>query len=182
MNSVTDAKAKTGNFPFTTIKPNHGVAYSPIDCPCARFNKSDLCAPRYGSCKNGRRLIPIRILDVAGLVPGASTGEGLGNQFLDDLRTADALIHVVDVSGTTDACGKETQGYDPINDIDWLTSEIHDWIYNNLKKKWGNIVRRHVALSNFYSLSIVRIIKRGNATISIQWIWRQHFNDKQGSG
>ncbi|KAJ3053349.1 hypothetical protein HK097_004487 [Rhizophlyctis rosea] len=74
--------------------------------------------------------------------------QGLGNQFLDDLRTADALIHVVDVSGTTDQNGKETIGYDPINDIDWLRSEIHSWVYNNLKKRWGSIVRRHQALKS----------------------------------
>lgn len=149
LNAITDAKAKTGNFPFTTIKPNHGVCYIPIDCPCARFDKCSLCAPLYGKCVNGTRWIPLKILDVAGLVPGAHMGEGLGNQFLDDLRTANALIHIVDVSGTTDASGKETVGYDPINDIDWLTSEIHEWIYGNLKKKWGGIVRRHIALSIF---------------------------------
>lgn len=49
--------------------------------------------------------MPIELLDVAGLVPGAHEGKGLGNKFLDDLRHADALIHVVDVSGTTDAEG-----------------------------------------------------------------------------
>ncbi|KAJ3328199.1 hypothetical protein HDU76_010406, partial [Blyttiomyces sp. JEL0837] len=87
-------------------------------------------------CEDGVRHVPIKILDVAGLVPGASRGEGLGNQFLDDLRTADLLIHVVDASGTTDAAGKVTQGYDPINDIDWLREEIH---------RWGSIVRRHVS-------------------------------------
>ena len=108
LNAITDAKAKTGNFPFTTIKPNHGVSFIPIDCACKRVGKSDLCAPKYGRCEKGTRYIPIKILDVAGLVPGASRGEGLGNQFLDDLRTADALIHVVDVSGTTDQAGKET--------------------------------------------------------------------------
>lgn len=75
------------------------------------------------------RSIPVQILDVAGLVPGASEGNGLGNQFLDDLRTADALIHVVDVSGTTDQNGKETIGYDPINDITWLRSEIHRYMF-----------------------------------------------------
>ncbi|KAJ3390105.1 hypothetical protein HDU84_007930 [Entophlyctis sp. JEL0112] len=84
-------------------------------------------------------------MDVAGLVPGASKGEGLGNQFLDDLRTADLLIHVVDSSGTTDAAGKVTIGYDPINDIDWLRDEIHSWIFNNLWKKWDGIKRRHIA-------------------------------------
>jgi ribosome-binding ATPase YchF (GTP1/OBG family) len=61
LNAISDAKAKTGNFPFTTIKPNHGVCYVPIDCPCARFDKSSLCAPVYGKCANGSRLIPVRI-------------------------------------------------------------------------------------------------------------------------
>lgn len=56
----------------------------------------------------GKRSVPIELLDVAGLVPGAHEGKGLGNKFLDDLRHADALIHVVDVSGTTDAEGKTT--------------------------------------------------------------------------
>ncbi|TPX59486.1 threonine---tRNA ligase [Spizellomyces sp. 'palustris'] len=146
LNAATDATAKVGNFPFTTIKPNTAVAYVPFDCPCKKFGKEKLCQPRYGRCTDGRRYVPVKILDVAGLVPGASEGKGLGNQFLDDLRTANALIHVVDVSGTTDQDGKETVGYDPINDIDWLRSEIYSWIFNNLKKRWGNIVRRHVAL------------------------------------
>ncbi|KAI8845170.1 P-loop containing nucleoside triphosphate hydrolase protein [Chytriomyces cf. hyalinus JEL632] len=145
LNAVSDAAAKVGNFPFTTIKPNHGVAYVHIDCPCKRFGKQAQCAPKHGKCVDGTRMVPLRIMDVAGLVPGASTGEGLGNQFLDDLRTADLLIHVVDASGTTDAAGKVTIGYDPINDIDWLREEIHSWIFMNLWKKWPNIVRRHTA-------------------------------------
>jgi ribosome-binding ATPase YchF (GTP1/OBG family) len=118
-----------------------------MDCPCKKFNRCGECNPRQGHCQNGRRWVPLKILDVAGLVPGASHGEGLGNQFLDDLRAATALIHVVDVSGTTDQNGKETVGYDPINDLDWLKSEIHTWILNNLKKRWDSIVRRHVATS-----------------------------------
>ncbi|KAJ3124048.1 hypothetical protein HK098_001424 [Nowakowskiella sp. JEL0407] len=143
---VSDAAAKVGNFPFTTIEPNHAVAYLPIPCPCSKFNKSAQCSPRYGRCENGTRYTPLKILDVAGLVPGASEGRGLGNKFLDDLRTADLLIHVVDVSGTTDENGKVTQGYDPINDVDWLQQEIRDWVYNNLHKKWGGIVRRHISV------------------------------------
>ena len=90
--------------------------------------------------------MPIELLDVAGLVPGAHQGKGLGNKFLDDLRHADALIHVVDVSGTTDAEGKATRGYDPSNDIVWLRSEIVRWIQGNLMEKWGSIKRRHVAI------------------------------------
>ena len=89
--------------------------------------------------------MPIELLDVAGLVPGAHQGKGLGNKFLDDLRHADALIHVVDVSGTTDAEGKATRGYDPSFDIEWLRSEIEKWIEGNLLEKWPGIKRRHVA-------------------------------------
>jgi hypothetical protein len=97
--------------------------------------------------------VPIELIDVAGLVPGAHLGKGLGNKFLDDLRKADALIHVVDVSGTTDAegcsaiaaclvyvlillAGKVTRGYDPSNDIVWLRGEIERWILGNLMEKW----------------------------------------------
>lgn len=79
-------------------------------------------------------------------MPGAHQGKGLGNKFLDDLRHADALVHVVDVSGTTDAEGKATRGYDPSNDIVWLRSEIVSWILGNLVEKWGSIKRRHVAV------------------------------------
>jgi len=80
--------------------------------------------------------VPIELLDVAGLVPGAHEGRGLGNKFLDDLRHADALVHVVDVSGTTDAEGKNTRGYDPSQDIVWLRGEIVQWIQGNLMEKW----------------------------------------------
>lgn len=80
------------------------------------------------------------------MVPGAHEGRGLGNKFLDDLRHADALVHVVDVSGTTDAEGKATRGYDPSADIVWLRSEIVQWVLGNLRNKWGSLRRRHVAV------------------------------------
>lgn len=131
---------------FTTIDPQRAIGYLQIDCACARFGVSDRCKPNYGSCVDGRRSVPIELLDVAGLVPGAHQGKGLGNKFLDDLRHADALIHVVDVSGTTDAEGKVTRGYDPSVDIAWLRSEIVQWIKGNLMEKWGSIRRRHMAV------------------------------------
>ncbi|KAJ1856248.1 hypothetical protein GGH12_002786 [Coemansia sp. RSA 1822] len=145
LNAVTDATAKVGNFPFTTIEPNQGVAYYPLDCPCVKHGVTSRCKPRHGWCTNGRRFVPVRMLDVAGLVPGASEGRGLGNKFLDDLRHADVLIHVVDASGTTDDNGRETKGYDPINDIQWLRGEIDAWVFGNLERRWPGIVRRHVA-------------------------------------
>ena len=145
LNSLTHANAKVGAFPFTTIDPNRATGYLKIDCACGRFGKEDLCKPNYGWCEHGSRHVPIELLDVAGLIPGASQGLGLGNKFLDDLRHADALIQVVDVSGTTDAEGKATRGYDPLQDIQWLQDEIRLWIENNLHKKWNTISRRHVA-------------------------------------
>ncbi|KAJ2337477.1 hypothetical protein GGH91_005080, partial [Coemansia sp. RSA 2671] len=146
LNAVTDASAKVGNFPFTTIEPNEGIAYYPVACPCAKMGVSERCKPRHGWCEGGRRHVPVRLLDVAGLVPGASEGRGLGNQFLDDLRHADVLIHVVDASGTTDASGRETRGYDPVDDIQWLRQEVEAWIWGNLDRKWAGVVRRHVAV------------------------------------
>lgn len=90
---------------FTTIDPQRAIGYLQISCACARYDLSDRCKPNYGACVQGKRSVPIELLDVAGLVPGAHEGKGLGNKFLDDLRHADALVHVVDVSGTTDAEG-----------------------------------------------------------------------------
>ncbi|KAL2202737.1 GTP-binding protein [Sarocladium strictum] len=130
---------------FTTIDPQRAIGYLQIECACARHKVSDRCKPNYGSCVDGRRSVPIELLDVAGLVPGAHQGRGLGNKFLDDLRHADALIHVVDASGTVDAEGKETRGYDPSVDIAWLRSEIVAWILGNLMNKWGSVKRRHIA-------------------------------------
>jgi ribosome-binding ATPase YchF (GTP1/OBG family) len=130
---------------FTTIDPQRAIGYLQIDCACARHGLQHKCKPNYGSCVDGRRSVPIELLDVAGLVPGAHEGRGLGNKFLDDLRHADALIHVVDASGTVDAEGKETRGYDPSVDIAWLRSEITAWIKGNLMDKWPSIRRRHMA-------------------------------------
>lgn len=136
------------------------MGYLQISCACSRTTipgntppSSDeppplqkRCKPNYGACQQGVRSVPIELLDVAGLVPGAHQGKGLGNKFLDDLRHADALIHVVDVSGTTDAEGKSTRGYDPSQDIEWLRSEIVNWVLGNLMQKWGGIKRRHMAI------------------------------------
>lgn len=145
LNALTDANAKVGAFPFTTIDPNKATGYLEVECACKRFGKEALCKPNYGYCRNGTRGVPVMLLDVAGLVPNAHLGRGLGNKFLSDLTEADCLIHIVDVSGTTDAEGKETRGYDPLNDIVWLQDEIFRWILGNLTEKWGSVVRRHTS-------------------------------------
>ena len=88
------------------------------------------------------RFIPVKVIDVAGLVPGAHEGKGLGNQFLDDLRRADALIHVVDISGRTNEKGEAADGYDPRSDVKFLENEIDMWFYEILRKNWAKISRK----------------------------------------
>ena len=127
------------SYPFTTIKPNHGVGYVKIDCIDKEFNVQ--CQPRTGYCIKHNRFVPIELMDVAGLVKGASEGRGLGNQFLDDLRQADAFIHIVDVSGETDAEGKEAKGYNPVYDVEMLENELDLWYTGILQKTWKGFAR-----------------------------------------
>ena len=81
------------------------------------------------------------MVDVAGLVPGAHEGKGMGNQFLNDLNEADALIHVIDASGMTNEKGEPTENYNPINDIRFLEEELDYWYLNVLKKRWDKFSR-----------------------------------------
>jgi len=113
------------SYPFTTIKPNIGMGHVTTKCACKEYNVK--CNPKNSICKNGMRYIPVKLLDVAGLVPDAHLGKGMGNEFLDDLRQASCLIHVVDVSGTTDVEGRPAKDYDPCNDIRFLEREIDLW-------------------------------------------------------
>jgi ribosome-binding ATPase YchF (GTP1/OBG family) len=132
--ACTLANVLIAAYPFATIKPNHGVGYVKIDCIEKEFNTT--CNPQKGYCVNGQRFVPVELMDVAGLVEGASEGKGLGNEFLNDLSNADAFIHIVDISGETDAGGKETKGYNPVNDIAMLEKELDLWYLGILKKVW----------------------------------------------
>jgi ribosome-binding ATPase YchF (GTP1/OBG family) len=128
------------NYPFTTIKPNRGVSYLRTKCVCKELGVQD--SPKNSRCIDGERFIPVELVDCPGLVPGASTGKGLGNQFLDDLRKADALVHVVDASGETDSEGKPASGHDPLEDVRWLERELEAWIFNILYKDWEKVSHR----------------------------------------
>ncbi|MFH1307424.1 MAG: redox-regulated ATPase YchF [archaeon] len=127
------------SYPFTTIKPNTGMGYVRIDCLDKEFNVQ--CNPRTGYCVNHQRFVPVELMDVAGLVEGASKGKGLGNQFLDDLRQADVFIHIVDISGETDAEGKITKEYDPVKDVKMLENELDLWYSGILMKVWKEFSR-----------------------------------------
>lgn len=140
-NSATDMGVNAANYPFTTIDANIGVAYVRVSCVCREFRVKD--NPTHGFCVNGIRYIPIQIIDVAGLVPGAHEGKGLGNKFLDDARQADALIHVVDVSGSTDKEGRPIVpgSGNVLEDIEFVESEFDLWISSIIKRDWDKGLR-----------------------------------------
>lgn len=139
--AATLVAAEIANYPFTTIKPNRGVGYVRTKCVHEEFNVND--NPKNSLCLNGVRLVPVELIDIAGIVPGAWEGRGLGNQFLDEIRRADALIHVVDASGGTDCEGKSCKPgeHDPLEDVKFLEREITMWMVTILKKDWSKIAR-----------------------------------------
>ncbi len=137
----TLANVDIANYPFTTIKPNHGTGYARVDCVDAEFNVK--CNPRFGYCIDGKRFVPVELLDVAGLVPGAHEGKGMGNQFLDDLNQADVLIHIIDISGSTNEKGEPVPAlsYDPLNDVRFLDHELDMWYLRLIEKGWERFAR-----------------------------------------
>ncbi len=141
-NAATLADAPVAGYPFTTIDANVGVTYVRSPCPCREFKVT--CTPQNSKCVDGVRYVPIRIIDVAGLVEGAYMGRGLGNRFLDNLRMAAALVHIIDAAGATDAEGKPCppSTHDPVQDIDFLEVEIAAWLRSLLVKDWPKFARR----------------------------------------
>ncbi len=139
--AATLVAAEIANYPFTTIKPNRGVGYVRTPCVHEEFKVKD--NPKNSLCLNGVRLVPVELIDIAGIVPGAWEGRGLGNQFLDEIRRADALIHVVDASGGTDCEGRSCKPgeHDPLEDVTFLEREITMWMVTILKKDWPKIAR-----------------------------------------
>jgi len=139
-NACTLGAAEVASYPFTTIKSNIGVAFVTAPCPCKEIDTQ--CTPKNSRCINGTRLIPTRIIDVAGLVPEAHTGRGLGNRFLDDIMQAEVLIHIIDASGKTDEEGRPAENHDPLVDVQFLEKEIDAWFFEKLSDKWKKLSRR----------------------------------------
>ena len=162
--AMTQTPVDIANYPFTTIDPNVGVAWLPLlsVCACSELRRrkeeagriepstdddprqGSICTPNSGSCVGHRRLAPVTLVDVAGLVPGAHEGKGRGNQFLSDLARCDALIQVVDVSGSTDIDGNPvgSGGSDPIEEHSFLVEELEAWIAGILSTGWKRGARR----------------------------------------
>lgn len=135
--AATMIDVKTSPVPFTTITPNTGVAYVVIDCIEKEFNTK--CNPKHGHCKNGKRFIPVKLVDVGGLIPGSHEGRGIGNKFLDEIRQASVLIQIVDASGLTDEEGKPAENFDPAKEIEFLEDEINLWFEDVIKRNLEKI-------------------------------------------
>jgi ribosome-binding ATPase YchF (GTP1/OBG family) len=137
--AATQTTAQIGNYPFTTIDPNVGIAFVKTNCACKYFGINH----NHPSCINGTRYIAIKLIDVAGLVPGAHEGKGLGNKFLDDARTAEVLIHVVDASGSTDLQGQPILAgtHDPLEDLKFVEEEFDQWMKQILQREWQKLTR-----------------------------------------
>jgi ribosome-binding ATPase YchF (GTP1/OBG family) len=138
--AATMADVDVGNYPFTTIDPNRGVSHVRTDCPC--LTRESRCGDEL--CRAGKRYVPVELIDVAGLVPGAHEGRGLGNQFLDALTDADVICNVVDASGGTNEEGEpvETHSYDPVQDVDFVEREMDLWLAGIVTRHWESIGRK----------------------------------------
>ncbi|MCX8204884.1 MAG: redox-regulated ATPase YchF [Candidatus Nezhaarchaeota archaeon] len=139
--AATLLSVEIASYPFTTIKPNRGVGYFKTKCLCRELNVKD--SPVNSMCVEGFRFIPVELVDCAGLVPDAWQGRGLGNQFLDEIRKADALIHIVDASGSTDIEGRLVKpgSHDPLEDARFLERELTMWMAQIIKKDWPKVAR-----------------------------------------
>lgn len=170
--AATLIDVKITGIPFCTIKPNIGVGYIIVDCACKEFGLK--CKPKTGYCKDGKRYVPVRLIDVAGLVPRAHEGKGMGNQFLDDLRQASALIHTVDCSGLTDPEGKPTVGHDPAFDIEFLEKEIDLWFASVIDKAVKKFERK-IAVSS--KVDLINILAEQLSGLEIT---REHIEQALG--
>jgi len=134
-NAATMLSGRIDKFPFTTKTPQRGIGYAKTLCVCRELGVKD--SPKNSICINGWRFIPIEIVDLPGLVKDAWKGKGLGNEFLSVAAQTDALIHMVDASGSVDADGNiaEPGTGDPIQDFYDIEKELVMWIAKIIKGK-----------------------------------------------
>ncbi|MGC9182908.1 redox-regulated ATPase YchF [Caldisphaera sp.] len=142
--AATEIEVPIENRPFVTIEPNVGIGYARRKCVHIELGLPK-CDASNSVCENGERLIPVKMMDVAGLVPGAHQGRGLGNKFLDDLRRADVFLLIVDSSGSTSPEGVVTRPgtYDPVDEIKFVVDEIDEWIYQSVEKDWDKFLKQY---------------------------------------
>ncbi|MCP8320387.1 MAG: redox-regulated ATPase YchF [archaeon] len=149
-NSATLQSAEISTYPFTTKVPNAGIGNAVTLCVCREFKIND--NPKNSRCVDGWRFIPIELIDLPGLIKGAWAGKGLGNQFLSVAAQSDALLHIVDASGSVDAEGRITEpgAGDPLADLGDIEEELVMWY---LKLIEGNRPRISKLMKSGFELS-----------------------------
>lgn len=131
-NALTDSEILAANYPFATIEPNTGI----VPVPDARLAKLQ-------QMYNAQKVIPatVTFVDIAGLVAGASTGEGLGNQFLHNIRECDAIIHVVRAFEDTSILRHDQAPTTPENDISVINTELCLADLQTIDKRIGTLAK-----------------------------------------
>ena len=169
-NCLSNAKAQSANFPFCTIEPNVGV----VNVPDPRLTQlSDLVSPE--------RVVPatVEIVDIAGLVKGASKGEGLGNQFLANIRETDAILHVLRCFDNDNIVHVDG-GVDPIRDKETIDMELQLKDLETVEKKLEK-VRRAAKTGNKEAQKELEVLtqiqdtlNRGESVRSMNWSEEDH--------
>jgi len=135
--AITATEVEIASYPFTTVAPNIGTSFIIRDCPETLVGKK--CTPNHGSCSNGKRFIPVQIVDVPGLIEGASEGKGMGNQFLQSVNDASALMLIFDLSEalkTNDAAGSIER------EISDIKEELLKWASSIISRDWERFAKK----------------------------------------
>jgi len=168
-NCLSNAKAQSANFPFCTIEPNIGV----VNVPDSRISKLE-------SMVNPERVIPatVEIVDIAGLVKGASKGEGLGNKFLANIRETDAIIHVLRCFDNPNIIHVE-ETIDPIRDKEIIDFELQLKDLETVDKRLEKVKRaaktgdKEAILEQVTLMKLKEVLESGNSVRSLE------FNEKE---
>lgn len=168
-NAITKAGAEMANYPFATIEPNVGM----VEVPDKRLERIQELIP-------AKKIVPttFEFTDIAGIVKGASKGEGLGNQFLENIRQTDAIVHVVRAFDDTDITSVSGK-VDPIEDIDTINLELVMADLDAVNKRLAKVQRAakgrdKEALAELEVLNEIKpVLENGQSVRSIE------FNDQE---
>lgn len=168
-NAITKAGAEMANYPFATIEPNVGM----VEVPDKRLERIQELIP-------AKKIVPttFEFTDIAGIVKGASKGEGLGNQFLENIRQTDAIVHVVRAFDDTDITSVSGK-VDPIEDIDTINLELVMADLDTVNKRLAKVQRvakgrDKEALAELEVLNKIKpVLENGQSVRSIE------FNDQE---
>ncbi len=168
-NCLSNAKAQSANFPFCTIEPNLGV----VNVPDTRLEKLE-------ELVNPEKVIPatVEIVDIAGLVKGASKGEGLGNQFLANIRETDALLHVLRCFDNDNIIHVDSS-IDPVRDKETIDIELQLKDLETVQKRLERVKRTAKTGNKEAQAELVVLLKIEETLLQGVSIRAIEFNEKE---